>query len=235
MKTSNKLFVAGVALLLGSLLTYNLALSAEYRTGHYKQPFYGYTALPLANFSEVAVPTATRFSIKVVRGPFAVHLNEDAAKYVRISQQGARLTVALAYPDKEENLGNRETVVISCPQLRRFTTDAPATVAGRRHPNGGYAVLENLLQDSLAVNATSGMTVHLVGSALAHLRVSAAGGTQLSLEKSNRIRSAEVAVGDRCSLTQECGIERPRYRFAATAIAQFEGEAAQSLGANGAR
>ena len=35
MKTSNKLFVAAVALVLGSLATYNVALRAEYRTGHH--------------------------------------------------------------------------------------------------------------------------------------------------------------------------------------------------------
>ncbi|MBD2724213.1 hypothetical protein [Hymenobacter armeniacus] len=235
MKTSNQLFAAGVTLLLGSLLTYNLALSAEYRTGHYKKPFYGYTALPLTNFSEVAVPTATRFSIKVVRGPYAVHLNEGAAKYVRISQQGQRLTVALAYPDKEEDLGNRETVIISCPELRRFTAAVPATVAGRRKGAGGHVVLENLLQDSLAVDAASGVSVQVVGSELAYLRVNAASGTELGLEKNNRIRSADVAVGDRGVLNQACGIEHPRYRFAATATAHFEGEAAQGLGPTASR
>ena len=36
MKTSNKLFVAAVALVLGLLATYDVALRAEYRTGHYK-------------------------------------------------------------------------------------------------------------------------------------------------------------------------------------------------------
>ena len=56
MKTSNKLFVAAVALVLGSLATYDAALRAEYRSGHYKDPLHNYQALGLRNFDAVSVP-----------------------------------------------------------------------------------------------------------------------------------------------------------------------------------
>lgn len=231
MKTSTKLLTAAAALLLGSLLSYDLALSAEYRTGHYKNPFYGYTPLSLSGFNEIAVPAASRFSIAIKRGPYAVHLNDEATKYVRITRQGPRLTVALAYPEKEEHLGNRQTVIISCPELRQLSTDAPASVAGNRPEGGCFVTLEALQQDSLTVRAGHNSSVRLWGSALGHFRALMTDRSHLSLEKTNRIQSADLAIGAGGELEQECGIAQPHYQFARNTSVHFEGAAAYGLGA----
>jgi hypothetical protein len=238
MKTSNKLTVATLMLLLGALLAYNTALRAEYRKGNYKNPFFNYQALPLQGFSEVEVPAAAYLDVKIVRGPYAVHLNKDAARYVHVTQQGPRLRVAVAYPKAEENLGDRETLVISCPALRRLTAGPGLTVAGKPWNQvsvGGNVLVQGFRQDSLAVLLMRNATLKVRGNTLAYLRAETRSGADVQLEDDNHIQAASLKMGPKCSLRQDCGIPQQQYEFSNQANAAFSGEAAHYLGTAGAR
>ena len=129
MKTSVKFLLAATLVLLASLTAYNMALRTEYRSGAYKDPLRHYTALGFTNFTEVAVPAASGLNVKIMAGPFKVRVNPAAEKFVRFSQQGGRLVIALALPEQAQTLDQA-----SSPGLHFFTPSL------RRRVFGGAAV-----------------------------------------------------------------------------------------------
>lgn len=239
MKTSNILLVAAVALVLGALATYNVALRAEYRTGNYKNPLHNYQALGLRNFDKVTVPSASGLKVSVTAGPFAVHVSKDAADYVRVTQQGQQLVVSLNYPKELERLGQREAVRITCPRLAALTTEGTYTVAGQVQTTelqgGGEVEINGFRQDSLTLHQHQNNKVRLVGNTLNLLRAAAStrAGNEPSLEigPDNRIQAADLTIGHRGHLTLAIAIPRLRYQFSDSASVRLTGAAARSLNA----
>ena len=238
MKTSNKLIVAAVALVLGSLATYDAALRAEYRTGHYKNPLYEYNALAFRNFDKVAVPAAGVMNVKIVAGPFGVHVSKEAAEFVRVTQQGERLTVALAYGEEWKWLGRTEAVVISCPRLAALATEGTYTVAGKLQLDqlhgGGNVLVQGFRQDSLLLQEDRSSEIELKGNTLSQLRVLA--GTRpgsepkLEIGADNHIQAADLTIGHRGHLNLTTAIPRLRYQFSDSATVTLTGAAARGLG-----
>ena len=237
MKTSNKLFVAAVALVLGSLATYDAALRAEYRSGHYKDPLHNYQALGLRNFDAVSVPSASGLRVKIVAGPFAVRVSKDAADYVRVTQRGQRLLVTLAYPEKPESLGRQEAVVITCPRLASLITVGTYTVAGKAplgpRQAGGEVEIQGFRQDSLTLRQEQSNQIRLVGNTLAWLRATAGArpGSEpgLGIGADNHIQAADLTIDHRGHLDLATAIPRLRYQFSDSATVVLTGAAARSL------
>ena len=237
MKTSNTLFVATVALVLGSLATYDTALRAEYRTGNYKDPLHNYQALGLRNFDAVTVPSASGLRVRVEAGPFAVRVSKDAADYVRVTQRGQQLLVTLAYPEKPESLGRQQAVVITCPRLAALTTAGTYTVAGKpqlaRIEAGGEVEIQGFRQDSLTLRQEQSSQIRLKGNTLAWLRASAGArpGSEpgLGIDADNHIQAADLTIARRGHLDLATAIPRLRYQFSDSASVVLTGAAARSL------
>ena len=237
MKTSNKLIVAAVALVLGSLATYDAALRAEYRTGHYKDPLRNYDALAFRNFDEVAVPAAGVLNVKIVAGPFGVHVDKEAAKYVRVSQQGERLSVALAYAEEWKWLGRTEAVVISCPRLAELVTEGTYTVAGKpqfdKLQAGGTVEIQGFRQDSLRLQLDRSSEIELKGNTLGWLRASTGtrpgSESRLNIASDNRIQAADLTIAHRGHLDLATAIPGLRYQFSDSAAVVLTGAAVRSL------
>ena len=239
MKTSNKLFVAAVALVLGSLASYDAALRAEYRTGHYKDPLRSYQALGLCSFDAVSVPSASGLRVKIVAGPFAVHVNKEAAEYVRVTQHGRQLLVTLAYPQEPEDLGHGEAIIITCPRLAALTTEGTYTVAGRfqlaRREAGGQVEVQGFRQDSLTLRQDQSTQIRLAGNTLGWLRAAAGARSgsepSLTIGSDNHIGVADLTIDHRGHLDLATAIPRLRYQFSDSATIALSGAAVRSLGA----
>jgi hypothetical protein len=208
MKTSVKFLLAALLVLLASLTAYNLALRAEYQSGAYKNPLSHYTVLGFKDFTEVAVPAASRLSVKIMAGPCKVWVNPAAEKFVRISQRGGRLVVALAVPDQAQGLGWGETVVISCPRLAALTTDGTYEVAGQPQRSPGFVgrtvLVQGFTQDSLALRQDRGSRVELTNNRLGLLRA-VAGTTPgshsiLQVNSGNHIAAASLTLAHQSEL-----------------------------------
>ncbi len=234
MKTSNKLFVAAVALVLGSLATYDAALRAEYRTGSYKDPLHNYQALGLRNFDAVRVPSASGLQVRVAAGPFAVHVSKEAADYVRVTQQGKLLLVSLNYPKQLERLWRREAVLITCPRLTALQTKGTYTVAGQVPTTGlqggGEVEISGFRQDSLLLRQDLASHVELTGNRLGLLRA-VAGPTpgshsRLTLTDNNHIAAASLSIGHQSELTiNNVDIPKLKYQFGDSAQVTLTGRA----------
>lgn len=241
MKNSIKFLSAASLLLLASLTGYNAALRAEYRLGTFKDPLRNYTALPLTNFSTLDVPAAGLLRVKIEVGPYAVYVSKDAAKYLKVSQQGAQITVALNYPEKETWLGRGEALIIRCPRLNALTAGATYTLAGHPqtqmrlgYPAGNEVVIKGFAQDSLRLVQDNSARIVLVGNRLGQLQAEVGttqgSGSTLRLEKDNRIQSANLSIEHQSHLELESAIPQLRYQFSDSATAAFSGMAARRLG-----
>ena len=239
MKTSNKIFLATLVLLLGSLTAYNMALRAEQRTGNYKDPLHSYNAMAFSNFDEISVLSASGINVKIEAGPFGVHVAKNAAEYVRITQQGQQLSVSLAFPKESKWLGAADAVVISCPRLRALTTDGIYTAAGKtvREKMGQNCdiVVKGFTQDSLSLRQDRASQVKLEGNTLGWLRAvagtSPGSGSGLQIGQDNRIQAADLAIGCQGHLNLATGITSLRQQFSDSASVTFSGAAARRLSA----
>ncbi|MEJ7667009.1 MAG: hypothetical protein WKG07_49670 [Hymenobacter sp.] len=236
MKTSMKLLLAAALVLLASLTAYNMALRAEYRSGTYKDPLHDYTTLSFRNFTEVEALAAGVVGIRVVAGPYQVRISPQAAKYVRLRQQGSRLVITAAFPNQRESPG-QATVLISCPQLNRLTANAEYAIDGQPHRDKqeiSYAarpvVVQGFAQDSLSVRQDNASRIELTDNRLGFLRA-VAGLTPgnhagLTLAENNRIAAASLTIGHQSELTiNDVEIPKLRYRFGDSAKVTLTGRA----------
>lgn len=238
MRTSNKFLMAALALLLGSLTFFNLSLRAEYRRGTYKDPLRNTTALNFKNFAQISVPAASALKVKIVAGPFGVRVSDRVAEFVKVSQQGGRLTVTLAFPEERQYLGGGEGLTISCPRLNQLSASATYSVNGKpvtdRAGRGGSVRVQGFQQDSLTLRQDQGARLELAANQLGYLRADA--GTSvgsrsvLRIEPGNRIEAADLRMQSQSELQLEGRIGQPRYEFGDSAKASFSGPALRGLG-----
>ncbi|WP_201981372.1 hypothetical protein [Hymenobacter rubidus] len=239
MKTSNKWLLAALLLLLGSLTAYNMGLRAEYRKGAYKDPSYNTVALNFKDFTEIDLQAANIVGLKVVSGPYSMRLNKAAEKYVKVTQQGRRLTIAVAFPDGRQPMGGRQTMTISLPQLTQLTATGTYLLNGKtvteKHPEGQTLRIEGFHQDSLLVRQDHGTQVELARNQLGFLRAEAghSPGSRptLHIENSNRIASAQLSVQNEGQLKLDAGgIASLRTQFGDSTKALLTGAGLSSLG-----
>lgn len=240
MKTSTTFLLAALLMLLASLTAYNMALRAEYRSGAYKDPLHDYTTLSFRDFTEVEAPAAGVVGIRIVAGPYQVRISPQAAKYVRLRQQGSRLVITAAFPNQRES-PEQATILISCPRLTRLTTNAEYAINGQQHRDKQeifYAarpvVVQGFTQDSLSVRQDNASRVELNDNRLGFLRA-VAGPTPgshatLQLNQNNRIAAASLAINHQSELLLD-GVLIPQlsYHFADSAKATFTGAALTGL------
>jgi hypothetical protein len=239
MKTSNKWLLAALLLLLGSLTAYNMGLRAEYSKGTYKDPTRNTVALNFKDFTEIDLQAATTVGLKVVAGPYSVRLNKAAEKYVKVTKQGPRLTIAVAFPDGRQPMGGRQTMTISLPQLARLSAAGTYRMNGKpvteKRPVGLSVRIEGFSQDSLNVQQDHGTQVELARNQLGFLRAEAGHSPgshpQLRIEKSNRIAAAYLNVQNEGQLQLDAGgIANLRTQFGDSAKATLTGAGLNNLG-----
>ena len=238
MKTSNKWLLAALLLLLGSLTAYNTGLRAEYRKGAYKDPTHDTVALNFKDFTEIDLQASSMMGLKVVAGPYSVRLSKGAEKYVKVTQQGPRLTVALVFPEGPQSIG-RQTMTISLPRLAKISATGTYLLNGKPVTEKRYAGralrIEGFRQDSLSVQQDHGTQVELAGNQLGFLRAEAghSPGSRpvLRIEKSNRIGAAYLNVQNEGQLQLDAGgIASLRTQFGDSARATLTGAGLTNLG-----
>ncbi|MGI4743620.1 MAG: hypothetical protein ACRYG7_51365 [Janthinobacterium lividum] len=238
MKTSTTYLLAALLVLLASLTAYNMALRTEYHSGAYKDPLRNYEVLGFKDFTEIAIPAASGLNVKVLAGPFSVRVNPTAAKLVRISQQGGRLRITLAFPGEPESLGWGETVVVSCPRLTALTTDGTYEVAGqpRHSPTfvGRSILVQGFTQDSLSLRQDRGSRVELKNNRLGLLRavVGTTPGSHpiLQLNSGNHIAAANLTLAHQSELVLDnVPIAQLHHRFGDSVKVTLAGAALGSL------
>lgn len=206
MKTSNKIILLAVVILLGLLITYDFALQASFKKANYKDPFFNYSKLKYSNFDKVIVKAANELKVEIRQADtFSVRVNNFMKEDVEIGQVGDQLLVSLA--DKTDSyIAYEKGVVIFMPRLREIITtdfkrmkeDGKGKVQLQAEwREGNYTLVSGFDLNSLKITQVDNSMVILQNNKIGKLQAVEANGThqsELRIEGSNRIDSADISV-----------------------------------------
>lgn len=216
MKTSNKLLLTALFVLLASVIAFNVALKAEYNKGTFRDLYKDYTSLGLKDFSTITVNGAGSARVEVVPGDYQVRVLDHAAEYIKMDVRGQELVLDVAFPEEYSMPNAVAHVIIACPDLRTLKADAVYSAAGEKvvekvyqgwpSANNGVTVKEMKL-DSLTIEQDNGSSVALAGNRIGNLHATAglsnASSPRLTIARGNVISSARFDIRSRSELVLE--------------------------------
>lgn len=240
MKTSNKLMISALVVLLVSLTIYNSALKAEFVSGRYKDPYKDYTSNGIKNFNEIEINATNMMDITIRKGDYAIHTaksNNDIVKYTKV---GNRLIISVDFEknpkSNDPNIPHFNKVDIYCPQITYVKTDEHGytmpmkkiSPEDRESVNnaGGMIMLRRFKLDSLNIEHKSG-TIFLGKDTIASLRTTTTAKSYLNIEKDVYIGKADMHINDKSSLSLEkFDIPKFNYTLADSATITFTSKGA---------
>lgn len=241
MKTSNKLLIAALVVLLSSLATYNMALKAEYKTESYKDPYHNYTALDMQHFEEVDVNAGAMLSVRIEAGDkHEVYLLRHNEEVVQVTQQGNRLSLDVGLTDEHDRVRGWQNphVIIRTPELKVLRADAMHTLNGKKITSQQRSwsqyyhliTVKGLRQERLLLELDNGSNVKLSGNEIGHLQAVTAKSPEsesmLQLTEDNKLQEADLDIRHKGHLVlQNLAIPELRYTFSEHAKADFSGAA----------
>ncbi len=180
MKTSNKLLLTAILIIIVSMVTYDFALRAEYRKGTYKSRFYNFEkTTDTKAFNMLDNRAANLVSVRVERGDhFGIWMMNDLKDHIRISHNENALVIDVI--DKKSPNTNiyKNGIIIICPSLNKVTT-SPFFISKEDEERSYY----------------SNSNTSLVGFNQKNLELYINKETQLDLDK-NKIANLQAFIGD---------------------------------------
>ena len=243
MKTSSKLVLAAVILLVVALFAYDNLLKTEYLSGKYKDTYSDYRTLNFKDFDAADLPSSTASNVKFIQGPFSVRIAPDALNYTSVKQTGNRLRVAVNFDGNYYNNRFDYLLIISCPKLTEVNASA---VYGKYKGTQTYidttvredwhmrqVLVEGFNEDSISLKQNYASTIVLSGNHIravkAVIGTSDSSGSKIIIRKDNQIKQANITVLNRATLMLDGkAIQNLNYRLADSAKIIFTG-AAQNI------
>lgn len=241
MKTSNKLILAAILLLVISLVAFDYLIRSEYVSGSYKNPYKDFATLKFKDFDKVDISSSTIANVKFVQGPFSVKVDTNALEYVRIKQEGNRLQINAAFESNYLYNPHPYIVFISCPELSEVNTNAIYTAGSKQVIDTtlreGWSMRQNLIegfkQDSLSIRQTYGSSIIISGNQIRALKAivgsDAGSESKITILKNNRLQNATLDILNRSKfLLDGKSIQNLNYHLADSAKLILTG-AAQNI------
>jgi hypothetical protein len=221
MKTSTKLLLSALVVLIIAIGIYNSALKAEYLTGNYKKPYRNYKQVDIKGFTEVEINASKMIDVVFRKGDFAVYRSNYSEDTVRLTKTGNKLIVNvdlnalpennIAYngiEDRHEYRGNR--IIIVCPSLSMLKTTNVFLVNGRAPVNYNFdkyapyahctVEIGKFNLDSLTLVQGGNSQVNLSGNTIGALKVNADHFSSIKIEADNKINSADLQINGKGEL-----------------------------------
>jgi len=181
MKTSTRILMVTLAVLIISLVVYDLSLKAEYLKGDYTNIYHDYNRLDYSGFDEIELNSSTAVNIILVQGPFKVLAHPNSEDFLHVSKQGKRLVINAAFPDHYKMIIASHVLYISCPKLSLLKMDAR------------YTMHDTPVTDTVVRDLRWYSTL-ITGFSLDSLRLQADNASNLVLEN-NRINTLNGIIG----------------------------------------
>ncbi|WP_184550876.1 hypothetical protein [Mucilaginibacter sp. FT3.2] len=242
MRTSTKIFIAGLALLALCILGYDLLLKKEFLTGNYKDIYSRYIPLQYKDFDALEINAPQKASVSIVRGPFGVRAEPHVLEYIHFTQTGRLLQMNMKYSAERFYNGDGYRVVISCPYLTDVKTSAFITINNQKvidtavndNWNYGKVLIDGFKQDSLTITQDYGSHVVLannhIGMLNAMVGLSPLSGSRITILKSNQFDVAKLQVLNKSTLIlNEAKINHLDYRPGDSTQLTINGAAKNSL------
>jgi hypothetical protein len=241
MKTSSKLILTALPLILAAIFASDYQLKEKYLSGTYKDPYYSFAALKFKDFDTVDVFSSTAANVKFVQGPFSVRIDADALDYTSIKQKGSRLQISATFTNGYLYNRNPYLLVVSCPKLAEVNTDATYQTSHKPYTdtivradwNMRLVLIDGFKQDSLTVSQDYGSTVVFANDDIKSVKVitgkSQGSGSKTIVLKGNQFGDATFNIGNKSRLIlNDAIIHNLNYHLADSAQIVFTG-AAQNL------
>jgi hypothetical protein len=121
MKTSNKFLTGGIIIFFGLLLSYNIALMAEYNKLEFKNEFYSYESLGYKSFDEITVNCGNILDLKIIRSDtFGVKIKKFNDRDFRLEQIGNELIINVTDSLNSPWRSDNKAIVIFCPTIAKL-------------------------------------------------------------------------------------------------------------------
>lgn len=125
MKTSNKLLIAILILVIISMVSFDMALRAEYKKGDYKSPYYNMVPVPVKDFDAIEDYTSYNTYTDVTTGDNCqIFISKEAQNNLIFTVKNRVLKISFKQATGKENLAY--AIHIKCPRLnglKRALTD----------------------------------------------------------------------------------------------------------------
>lgn len=189
MKTSSKLLITAILIIIGSMITYDLALRAEYRKGTYKSRFYGFEkTTSLKKFTSIDNRVANLVLVQIEQGNnYSIWVKNDLISRIKFSRKGSQLVIDVVDKNNPQVSAYQTGIFIICPSLDRVTTTPTFTAE----------------EDAKGISYSN--TTMLVGFNQQNLTLKVNRSTSLVLEK-NKINNLDALVGNDLSMFAFLGI-----------------------------
>ncbi|ASU34074.1 hypothetical protein [Mucilaginibacter xinganensis] len=230
MKTSNKLTIAAILLVLVSLVYYDLMLKASYMSGTYKDQFRDFVALNFKDFKSINLGSCTASNIIVEQGPFSVRIEPTADQFVKVSQRDQTLHIETAFPGNYQNSRAEYVLIISCPSLASIAVDS-------RYMSGDQLVIDTIASadfkwrpsiirgftlDSLLITEKHAGSVILQNNKIKGLKavigLEEGSGSNMVILKNNEFQDADLHILNKSQLfLHEASIPNLKYQLADSA------------------
>lgn len=240
MKTSNKLVLAGILLLLIALFANDYVLKQAYLTGSYKIPYKDYVHLKFSDFDAVDVRSSTTANVKFVQGPYSVKIDPNVLSFTTVEQKGNRLVITSNFEGEYRYNPYDYIVIISAPKLIDVNTGATYTknkasqtitdTIVREDWHMRQVSIEGFNEDSIFVKQNYGSTVVFSNNHIRALNAivgaSDSSGSKLVIQKNNQFDQARINVLNRSTFSLDGkAIKDLKYTLADSAKIIFTGTA----------
>lgn len=204
MKTSNKLMLTAVIILLISMIAYDFALRAEYRKGDFRKPFYGMEKdTTLTGFTSIENRVADHVSVGVLQDKNTMIYNQhDFKENFKIYKNGSVLIIDVNEKKvKKLTKYHQSNVVIFCPSIEKLITE-PDIQSKPSETDYAYenftTTLKGFNLQKLQLNIGKLSTVILEGNKINQLQAvvgeNSAQKSNLTIRSDNQINSAKIDV-----------------------------------------
>jgi len=236
MKTSNRLLLLAVVILVISITSYNFSLKAEYNKLDFIGEFYDYKKLNFRDFDEIYVKGANILDLKVVRADsFDVRMRKRPTANFNIVQNGNKLIIALSR--KADLYSSEKEIVIFCPKLKRLNLDGEKTeyfgkdsvMVAISEQDWRRTVIEGfdleILDVSMGVNNTLKLNNNKIKQLRALVGDKQKSGSKLIIWKDNKIHDAYLDIADKNELQLiSPQIESLKYNYGKEAMISLTGK-----------
>jgi hypothetical protein len=226
MKTSNKLLIAIGLLIVVAIVSFNMALKAEYLKGTYKSRYYNLVPVQLKDFDAIEDYTAHETFLDVTQSnKFEVWVDKEADKDMVLSVQNHVLKIDFKTVKSKEP--RNHVIHITCPQLKSLVTEM--------RPGAdiiytwGSVSIGIYKQDALTINKRSPGTIYVGGNILKKLNVSMTDG-DLTVGGTIKVDTANFDMRGYSKLTiDNIAIPKLSYKFADSAKVVLSGSSLKQL------
>lgn len=218
MKTSIKLLITALLIIIGSMITYDLALRAEYRKGTYKSRFYEFEKTTDAKmFTTLDNRAANLVTVRVEQGEhFGIWMMKDLKDYISISHKGTVLVIDVI--DKKSPYIKpyiniyKNRIIITCPAVNKIITTP--FFASKENEEGNYSIgntsLVGFSQQELELHINKATRLDLDKNKIDFLKAyvgdSSTQHANLTIRSNDQINNAEIKVEGK----NELNLENPK-------------------------